>query len=894
MSNRLTFAMCVLLGAAWSIPPTVFAQLGESHPDAEAAYETLLRGPVHEAFAEQYNPDPQPGLVVPQQPPEPVEELPPEIRPEGDNVIWIAGYWAWDDEREDFVWISGIWRQVPPGMRWLSGYWAETAGGWQWVSGTWIDETVDELQYLPEPPQTLEMGPVGEPPSEDHVWIPGTWLHQANRYAWRPGYWSVGHRNQVWIPARYVWTPRGCIYVAGYWDYQLAYRGHLFAPVYFNRPIYRNAGFFYTPSVYVSANLLMNHFWVRPGYCHYYFGDYYGPRYSSWGIYPWFRFPHLHRRAYDPLYSHYRHRHWSSWQDHHHRWSSRHDWYTRHSEWRPPRTWNQQTTVQNNIVNIDARRYNRTDITNINNILLGRSLSDVADRRDEASRMVRIDQQQRERYRQEFDRTRHIAETRRRVESGQRLDLADQRGAAVRGRPGDAGLSGRGSLRLPIPADTLRTTRESAERREGWSQRAEPSPGGRSGRSDVQDRVRSPADPRADRRPESGEPGRPPMRERSGESSPRETLRPSVPLPGAPGVTPPRPRPDAPDRRGPSTDPRRETAPDRSRAAGGTSDRSTPFGTPPAVRPERSPDRSAPWLRQPAPPASRPSPSVSRPAPSAGRPALSASRPAPSASRPAPSASRPAPSVSRPAPSVSRPAPSVSRPAPSVSRPAPSASRPAPSVSRPAPSASRPAPSASRPAPSVSRPAPSVSRPAPSVSRPAPSASRPAPSASRPAPSASRPAPSASRPAPSASRPAPSVSRPAPSVGRPAPSVSRPSPSVRRPSPSVSRPSPSVSRPSPSVRRPSPSVSRPSPSASRPSPSASRPSPSASRPAPSASRPSPSASRPSPSASRPSSSASRSAPSGRGTPALSRGSSGGASPSARSQRGGGERGRRTR
>jgi hypothetical protein len=474
MFNRLTLTTAVLLGVVWSVPPNAMAQLADAQPEADAAYETLLRGPVHEAFAEQYNPDPQPGLVVPRQPPDPVEELPPEVKPEGDNVIWLDGYWAWDDEREDFVWLSGIWRQVPPGTRWLPGHWVEAPGGWQWVSGAWIDETVEEVEYLPEPPQTLEMGPVGEQPSEEHVWIPGTWLHQTHRYVWRPGYWSVGHVDRVWVPARYVWTPRGCIFVGGYWDYPLVYRGHLFAPVYFTIRSTRRAGFFYTPQVYLSSSLLLNHFWVRPGYRHYYFGDYYGPRYNSWGIYPWFRFPLMHRRAYDPLYSYYRHRHWSSWHDHHRGWSHRHDWYTRHSDWRPPRTWRQQTIVQNNIVNIDARQYNRTDITNINNILLGRSLSDAADRRDEERRMVRIDQQQRERYRQESDRVRSIVEERRRFERGQILDVADRRDSADRGRPDDADRVSRGSLRLPIPADAG----QRAEGREGWARRAEPTPEG--------------------------------------------------------------------------------------------------------------------------------------------------------------------------------------------------------------------------------------------------------------------------------------------------------------------------------------------------------------------------------------------------------------------------------
>lgn len=57
---------------------------------------------------------------------EAIEEVPPEQKPTGDNVDWIPGYWAWDDERTDFLWVSGIWRSLPPGRQWVSGYWAKS------------------------------------------------------------------------------------------------------------------------------------------------------------------------------------------------------------------------------------------------------------------------------------------------------------------------------------------------------------------------------------------------------------------------------------------------------------------------------------------------------------------------------------------------------------------------------------------------------------------------------------------------------------------------------------------------------------------------------------------------------------------------------------------------
>ena len=54
--------------------------------------------------------DPVPTDTVPKAPPGPIPELPPRDKPPGDNLIWIPGYWAWDPEKNDYLWVSGIWR----------------------------------------------------------------------------------------------------------------------------------------------------------------------------------------------------------------------------------------------------------------------------------------------------------------------------------------------------------------------------------------------------------------------------------------------------------------------------------------------------------------------------------------------------------------------------------------------------------------------------------------------------------------------------------------------------------------------------------------------------------------------------------------------------------------
>ena len=276
------------LGASFGLNKAVFAQPGPA--DAEQGVQVLTRGPVHEAFAETVTFDPEPGIVVPKAPPAAIEEVPPEEKPEGANVAWIPGYWAWDDERSDFLWVSGIWRDLPPGRQWVPGYWGKSGQGYQWTSGYWADAKVSEVEYLPEPPETVEVGPNIAASSADQTWLPGCWVWQQNRYAWRPGFWAAAQPDWVWVPAHYVWAPRGYVFVDGYWDYAIGRRGVLFAPVYFNAGVYARRGFSYSPETVIDLGALVNHLFLRPRYEHYYFGDYYAPNYQNAGFYSSFSY----------------------------------------------------------------------------------------------------------------------------------------------------------------------------------------------------------------------------------------------------------------------------------------------------------------------------------------------------------------------------------------------------------------------------------------------------------------------------------------------------------------------------------------------------------------------------------------------------------------------------
>ncbi len=292
-------ATCALICATIFMNHAIAQQFTTTNDDE---IEILTRGPVHEAFAETIVFDPEPGLIIPKHPPATIEELPPDHQPDGDNISWIPGYWSWDDERDDFIWVSGIWRALPPDRQWIPGYWAIAGQGAQWTSGYWADANIEEIEYLPEPPATVEAGPSSPAPSANDHWLPGSWVWQSNRYAWRPGYWAPGQDNWNWIPARYVWTSRGYVFVDGYYDYNVDRRGVLYAPVYFRSNSYTQRSFRYSPVTVINPNVFVNHLFLRPNYGHYYFGDYYGANYQTQGFSPWFSF-HNNHSGYDPFYA---------------------------------------------------------------------------------------------------------------------------------------------------------------------------------------------------------------------------------------------------------------------------------------------------------------------------------------------------------------------------------------------------------------------------------------------------------------------------------------------------------------------------------------------------------------------------------------------------------------
>ena len=284
---------------------------------AQEQPEVLSRGPVNEAFAEPVTMQTQEGLIAPQQPPSPIEEVPPAEKPQGSQFVWIPGYWSWDADRSGYIWVSACWRAAPPKMSWVPGYWVQVSGGWKWVAGYWASAGAKEIVYLPTPPAIEDVEPVTVQPSSDMIWVPPCMYWSNGHYVRRSGYWLAAQSDWIWVPSHYVVTPRGYVFADGYWDYSLERRGVLFAPVYFPASVYLRAGFTFSPGIVVDMGLLRVSLFAYPGYCHYYFGDYYDSAYLSIGIFPWFESRRYHT-WYDPIYEHDRwhHRSDARWEAH--------------------------------------------------------------------------------------------------------------------------------------------------------------------------------------------------------------------------------------------------------------------------------------------------------------------------------------------------------------------------------------------------------------------------------------------------------------------------------------------------------------------------------------------------------------------------------------------------
>jgi len=163
-----------------------------------------------------------------QQPPAPIAERPAGVRP-GRRAQWVPGYWDWDTEQNQFVWVGGTWQVAPPGSIWVAGRWRRDDGGWYRVPGFWSRRR--ELQgalnndAAASQPSWRATGPPADHPADtpaaapgpDFFFIPGHYTPDGDRLAWKPGFWARLQPGWDWVPARWVRRPAGWEFRAGHW-----------------------------------------------------------------------------------------------------------------------------------------------------------------------------------------------------------------------------------------------------------------------------------------------------------------------------------------------------------------------------------------------------------------------------------------------------------------------------------------------------------------------------------------------------------------------------------------------------------------------------------------------------------------------------------------------------
>ncbi len=234
-----------------------------------------------------------------------------------------------------------------------------------------------------------------------------------------------------------MWTPLGCIFRPGYWDYVVAERGTVFCPVYYSQPVMVNYRLRPNYVVATGPNLLANLF-VYPRYHHYFFGNYYSSRYLGQSIYPWVSYGQQ-SRGYDPLYGYYRTQYRDA--DYINRITRLHNYYAANTIYQPPRT-------------LNAQMQHRHDSNDRQDLLfqamqLNKMVS-VTNNVNHHMQLVKLADNERERVERGLDPARQLRQQRAEIEAKNRLPGTGN----DRDRPGAGRVDGRDLAkdhRWPLP-----------------------------------------------------------------------------------------------------------------------------------------------------------------------------------------------------------------------------------------------------------------------------------------------------------------------------------------------------------------------------------------------------------------------------------------------------------
>lgn len=239
VAGILVFGLCVVSATTTSAlarPPALEGPVGGDDgapPLSPPNFGTAQPAPttlIHEAIRLR-SPAGVP-LRAPKAPPAPIAESPTDDRP-SDLARWAPGYWMWDVSRDDFTWVSGIWR-VPPRERfWVDGRWARDANGWSRLPGYWsprqamrpsLDGFASQVAARPQadwhrlgPPLDHPEDELGPAPAPDAFYVAGHYAPSGDQVAWKPGFWAQSRPGYEWLPARWVRRPDDWAFRPGSW-----------------------------------------------------------------------------------------------------------------------------------------------------------------------------------------------------------------------------------------------------------------------------------------------------------------------------------------------------------------------------------------------------------------------------------------------------------------------------------------------------------------------------------------------------------------------------------------------------------------------------------------------------------------------------------------------------
>ena len=136
-------------------------------------------------------------------------------------------------------------------------------------------------------PRSTATGPATPAPSENHLYVPGSWVYRDDRYVWRPGYWSEHRPGWIWVRPTTGGPRRLRLHR---WLLGLPAgrpRRAVRAGLHPARGLFRSRRTSTRRRYVVREDCLYGAFFCRRGYGSYYFGDYFSPGYASLGFSAW-------------------------------------------------------------------------------------------------------------------------------------------------------------------------------------------------------------------------------------------------------------------------------------------------------------------------------------------------------------------------------------------------------------------------------------------------------------------------------------------------------------------------------------------------------------------------------------------------------------------------------